>query len=181
MQETSRGFNAIAVIVDRLSKMGHFIRTTKDVNARKFVQQFINEVVRLHGLPQKIISDRDPRFTSEFWQQVFKEMKVQLATTTANHPEADGQSENRVKGVRSMLRSFAAEYHEEWDLHLPILEMQYNNTKNATTGLTPFETVYGYNITTPVDIATGTTSATKMLGSDAQSFLRILYRNVDAA
>ncbi|MCG8526810.1 MAG: hypothetical protein MI748_10550, partial [Opitutales bacterium] len=122
--------------------------------------------------------DRDLRFTSEFWRHVFRSMKVQVATTTANHPEADGQSENRVKVVRTMLRSFAAEYHGEWDLRLPILEMQYNNSKNATTGLTPFETIYGINVRTPVDLMS---QSTEMIDSDAKSFLDQIYRNTATA
>ena len=178
MEETSRGFNSIAVVIDRLSKMGHFIKTRKDITAKQFAQQFIDEVVQLHGLPKKIISDRNPRFTSEFWRHVFRSMKVQVTTTTANHPEADEQSENRVKVVRTMLRSFAAEYHGEWDLRLPILEMQYNNSKNATTGLTPFETIYGFNVRTPVDLVS---QSTEMIDSDAKSFLDQIYRNTATA
>ena len=158
--------------------MRHFIRTRKDIDAKQFAQQFLDEIVRLHGLLRKIICDRDPRFTSEFWQHVFKKMKVQVATTTANHPEADGQSENRVKVVRTMLRSFAAEYHDEWDLRLPILKMQFNNTRNATTGLTPFETIYGFNVRTPVDFVS---ESTELIDAKAQSFLQQIYRNMAAA
>ena len=178
MEETPRGLDSIAVVIDRLSKMGHFIRTRKDVTAKKFAQQFLDVIVRFHGLPKKIISDRDTKFTSEFWREVFNQLKVKIAMTTASHPEADGQAENRVKTVRTMLRSFAAEYRQDWDLHLPILEMQYNNTKNATTGLTPFETVFGYNITTPLDILSGTTT---LSGGEATSFIKQLHRNVKVA
>ena len=76
-----------------------------------------------------------------------------------------------------MLWAHEAEYHEDWDLHLPILEMQFNNTKNATTGLTPFEVVYGFNISTPMDIFSGSLSS----GGEAELFLSKINKNVEVA
>ena len=138
--------------------MGHFIATRKSVDAESFAEQFVSDIIRLHGFPRRIISDRDSRFTSEFWKAVFKRCKVKLNFTTANQPTSDGKSENRIKTLRTMMRAFAAEYGEDWTRQLPMFEMIYNNSVNATTGKTPFELNYGYNPTTPLEILAGRNS-----------------------
>ena len=155
---TEKGNNYAAVIIDRLSKMGHFIACKKTITASEFAERFLRGVVKYHGFPKKIISDRDNRFTSKFWRELFAKFGTRLGMSSAYHPESDGQSENRVKVLRTLLRSFAQEHGHEWDQYLHLAEFAYNNAKNATTKKTPFEVVYGYRPVTPLDISSGTTN-----------------------
>ena len=159
---TEKGNNYATVIIDRLSKMGHFIVCKKTITASEFAEQFMRGIVKYHDFPKKIISDRDNQFTSRFWRELFVKFGTQLGMSSAYHPESDGQSENRVKILRTLLRSFAQEHGHEWDRYLHLAEFAYNNAKNATTKKTPFEVVYGYWPVTPLDILSGTTNIPAM-------------------
>ena len=86
----SHGHTAIAVFVDRLSKMVHFAPCRKEVTAEEYARLFVDTVFRHHGMPEVIISDRDPRFTSKFWTQLFKLLGTDLRFSTAFHPQTDG-------------------------------------------------------------------------------------------
>ena len=89
----SKGKTQVWVIVDRFSKMVHFIPLPTKVNAQYLAQEFLKNVWRLHGIPTDIVSDRDPKFTSEFWKELMRLLKVDLRMNTTNHPETDGQTE----------------------------------------------------------------------------------------
>ena len=89
----SDGKTAVAVFVDRLTKMVHFFPCTKEITATEYARLFVNQVFRLHGMPEVIISDRDPRFVSKFWEEMFALLGTDLRFSTAFHPETDGQSE----------------------------------------------------------------------------------------
>ena len=93
----SEGKTAIAVFVDRLSKMVHFAPCTKEISAEKYAQLFIDHVFKHHGLPEVIISDRDPRFTSRFWRELFQKLGTDLRFSMAFHPKTDGQSEVTIR------------------------------------------------------------------------------------
>ena len=86
----SDGKTAIAVFVDRLTKMVHFFPCTKEITAAEYAHLFVNQVFRLHGMPEVIISDRDPRFVSKFWEEMFSLLGTDLRFSTAFHPETDG-------------------------------------------------------------------------------------------
>jgi hypothetical protein len=89
----SHGFNCILVFVDKLSKYAHFVPVCHPYTAAKFAEVFIDNVYRLHGMPHALVSDRDPTFTSSFWQSVFRAMGTQLRMSTVHHPQIDGQTE----------------------------------------------------------------------------------------
>ena len=90
---TSRGVNCILVIVDKLTKFAHFLPLAHPYTASKVALLYMNQVYRLHGFPGSIVSDRDPVFTSHFWQELFKYAGTELRLSTANHPQTDGQTE----------------------------------------------------------------------------------------
>ena len=90
---TSRKYDAVWVIVDRLTKSAHFLAVQMTFTLEEFYRLYIREIVRLHGVPVSIVSDRDPRFTTQFWKSFQKAIGTQLWMSTAFHPQTDGQSE----------------------------------------------------------------------------------------
>ena len=167
LPRTTNGKDAIVVVVDKYSKMIHCIPTTTTVDAPSLARLFYDHIVRLHGLPSSIISDRDPRFTSTFWQQLWKQMGTKLAMSTAYHPQADGQSERANRTIEEMLRAYVNQKQNDWDQHLTAVEIAYNNSKQSSTGFSPFYLNYGYHPTFPLEAAappqTSNASAEEML------------------
>jgi transposase InsO family protein len=155
---TSGGYNSLVVVVDTFSKMAHFFPTNKTVTAKQLADQFTREIYRLHGLPKVLISDRDPRFTSDFWTDLFKRLGTKLNMSTAYHPETDGQTERTNRTLEQILRAYAHPYQDDWYKHLDLAEFAYNRHPSASTGMTPFQVVYGYNPDTPVTLHATSTS-----------------------
>lgn len=150
LPRTREGNDAIVVVVDKYSKMLHCIPTTTTVTAPQLAKLFFNEVVRHHGLPSSIISDRDPRFTSSFWQQLWKQLGTRLAMSTAYHPQTDGQTERANRTIEEMLRAYVSAKQNDWDQHLTAVEIAYNNSKQISTGFSPFYLNYGQHPSIPL-------------------------------
>jgi hypothetical protein len=178
LPKTKRGHDAILVVVDKLSKMVHYAPTRTNAKATEVAQLFLDRVFRLHGLPKTIVSDRDSRFTGNFWRTVFKALGTKLAMSTAYHPQTDGQTERANRTLEENLRSYVNSQHDDWDDHLPVIEAAYNNAVNASTGFTPFFLNYGFHPRMPGDIsaplATCSTPA-------AASFLQQLHEDLETA
>ena len=155
LPKTKRGYTAIVVFVDRLTKMVHIVPTVNEVNAPQLAQVFFHSVFKLHGLPKAIISDRDTRFTSAFWGALWTLLGTKLSMSTAFHPQTDGQTERMNCTLEDMLRAYVGPLHNDWDLHLTAAEFAYNNSKQASTGFSPFFLNYGFHPRTPADVATG--------------------------
>ena len=145
LPRTKDGWDSIFVVVDRLTKMIHARPTKTDVTAPQLAQIFIDSVFRQHGLPQAIVSDRDPKFTSNFWTAVMKRIRCQQAMSTARHPQTDGQTERANRTLKEMLRSYVNARQDDWDEYLGPLEFAYNNARNASTGHTPFFLNHGFH------------------------------------
>jgi RNase H-like domain found in reverse transcriptase/Reverse transcriptase (RNA-dependent DNA polymerase)/Integrase zinc binding domain/Chromo (CHRromatin Organisation MOdifier) domain/Retroviral aspartyl protease len=152
LPKTTAGHDAIAVFVDRLTKMIHAVPTVTSISAPKLAELYFQHIFKHHGLSQRIISDRDPRFTSHFWRSVFKLLDTKLAMSTAYHPQTDGQTERANRTLEDMLRAFTSERQNDWDTCLPAAEFAYNNSVNQSTRETPFFLNHGYHPTTPITL-----------------------------
>lgn len=163
---TKKGNNSIITIVDKTTKMVHFISTTTSATAPVVASLFIDNVVRLHGLPTTIISDRDVRFTAQFWKSLWSQLGTRLALSTSFHPETDGQSERANRTVEQYLRSFVNYHQNNWDTLLTSAEISYNNSVQLSTGFTPYFLNSGQHPRFPVTsaiIETSNESAEKMI------------------
>ena len=149
LPRTNAGFDAILVVVDRLTKMAHFIPTVTTVDAPGTAELMLREVVRLHGLPQTLVSDRDPRFVSLFWETLFKLMGTKLALSTPYHPQTDGQTERMNRTLEEMLRAYVNGAGDDWDRKLGMAEFHYNNSLHSSTRETPFLLNYGQHPYSP--------------------------------
>lgn len=147
------GNDAIVVFVDKLTKMVHYVATTTTVTAPQLADLFMREVVRLHGVPESILSDRDPRFTANFWRAFWTQLGTKLVMSTAYHPQTDGQTERANRTLEEQLRSYINDRQTDWDQHLSTLELAFNNSKHASTGYTPFSLNSGREISLPIDQA----------------------------
>ncbi|KAF1325449.1 Pol protein, partial [Globisporangium splendens] len=128
----------VVVFVDRLSKMVHVAPVRKHVTAQETACLFLEHVFRYHGLPESIVSDRDPRFTAAFWRELFRLLGTDLAMSTADHPETDGQTERVNRVVEDILRSIAVDHPRDWSRWLPYAEFAINSSEHASTAVTPF-------------------------------------------
>ena len=180
---TSNGKNTILVVVDRLSKSAHFLALAHPFTAKMVVEKFVEGVVKLHGMPKSIISDRDPVFMSQFWQELFKLSGTQLKMSSSYHPQTDGQSEVVNRCVEQYLRCYAHHHPRKWSFFLPWAEFWYNTTYHASTGMTPFQALYGRLPPTIPHYLMGTTPvhAVDQNLTSRDAILRQLKTNLHAA
>jgi hypothetical protein len=137
------GKTVVLTVVDRFSKYAHFVALSHPYTAVSVARVFFDQIVRLHGVPVSIVSDRDPVFTSAFWTELFALAGVQLRRSTAFHPQTDGQSDvtNRILGV--YLRCLVGDRPKSWLRWLPWAEYCYNTSYQTSLRATPFQVVYG--------------------------------------
>ena len=138
-------YNSILVIVDRLTKMVHYELVKVTINALELAEVIINVVVRHHGFPDFIISDRGAIFTSKFWSLLCYFLGIKRRLSTAFHPQTDGQTKRQNSTMEAYLRAFVNFEQNDWARLLPMAEFAYNNAKNASTGHTPFELNCGFH------------------------------------
>ena len=137
-------YNQIWVIVDRFTKMAHFI-PLKSREAKTLAKAFVKEVWRLHGLPYGIVSDRDTVFTSKLWSEVMRLLDISQDMSTAYHPQTDGQTERVNQVLEQYLRTYCSWDQKDWVELLPYAEFCYNNTVHSSTKKTPFYAATGYH------------------------------------
>ncbi|XP_031394177.1 uncharacterized protein LOC116205681 [Punica granatum] len=150
LPRTRRGHNSIWVIVDKLTKSAHFLPVKTTFCADQLAQLFIKEIVRLHGVPVSIVSDRGSYFTSKYWNSFVTALGTKLNLTTVFHPESDWQSERTIQTLEDMLRACVIEFQGSWDDYLPLMEFAYNNSYQSSIGMAPYESLYGRACRTPL-------------------------------
>ena len=145
-----KGNDAIWVVVDRLIKSVLFLPMKMTDSVDKLTKLCVNEVIRLHGVPVSIISDRDPRFTLRLWPSLQRALRTKLNLSTTFHPQTDGQSGRTIQTLEDLLGSYVLEFRGNWEDLLPLVEFTYNNSHQATIGMAPYEALYGRKCHTPI-------------------------------
>jgi hypothetical protein len=140
---TQAGYDSIWVIVDRLTKVAHFIPVMTTYSGAKLVELYMSRIVCSHVVPKEIVSERGSQFTSKFWENLHETMDTKLNFSPAYHPQTDGQTERTNQILEDMLRACALKYRKSWDKSLPYAEFSYNNSYQASIKMAPFETLYG--------------------------------------
>jgi IS30 family transposase len=143
LSRTQAGYDSIWVIVDRLTKVAHFIPVKTTYSDAKIAELYISRIVCLHGVPKKIVSDRGSQLTSKFWEKLQKSMDTKLNFSSAYHPRTDGQTERTNQILEDILRTCALKYENSWDKSLSYAEFSYNNRYQASIKMASFEALYG--------------------------------------
>nr|GEX70470.1 reverse transcriptase domain-containing protein [Tanacetum cinerariifolium] len=149
------GQHTIWVIIDRLTKSAHFLPMREDDTLEKLTRQYLKEVVSKHGVPVSIISDRDGKFTLQFWKSLNKALGTRMDMSTAYHLETDGQSERTIQTLKDMLCACVLDFGKGWDKHLPLVEFLYNNSYHTSIKVAPFEALYRCKCRSPICWAEG--------------------------
>ncbi|GBG60229.1 hypothetical protein CBR_g3472 [Chara braunii] len=147
---TPRGHDAILVVVDRFTKRARFVPCRHAISAREVADIVFDRVVRDHGLPLSIISDRDPRFTNRFWRRLHEVYGTQLRFSSSYHPQTDGQTEITNRTLGDILRKIVRD-DQKWDLQLAHAEIAYNHAVSPDTGMSPYYCDLDYHHRVPAD------------------------------
>ncbi|MCO5549223.1 hypothetical protein L7F22_002689 [Adiantum nelumboides] len=141
LPRTQTGNDGIWTIICRFSKHAHFILVRKKIKPNKMARLFMSNIFKYHGMPQSIVSNRDPRITSLFWRGLFENMGTTLKFSSSLHPQTDGQSKEENSTVLGLLKCYVSEHKGTWEQYLPLVEYAYNNTVHSSIGKAPFEIV----------------------------------------
>ena len=146
--------DGILTVVDRATKMVHLVPVQQTITAAETARVYWDNVGKIHGIPRSIVSDRDPRFVSKFWQEFWKILGSKLRMSSAHHPQTDGQTEAANRVVEQVLRCTIHGSQEvtHWERYLPMVEFVLNSSASPSTGYTPFYLNYGFEPTTPLDL-----------------------------
>jgi hypothetical protein len=136
--------NAILVVVDRFTKFAHFLPIKHPFTAHQIAHLLLDSVVKLHGLPKSIVSDRDRIFMSAIWQELFTSLGTKLLHSTSYHPQTDGQTERVNQCLEMFLHCSVHHSPKQWKHWLPLAELWYNSTFHSSIGCSPFRALYGY-------------------------------------
>ena len=153
LPRTARGHDAIQGHFSRGGSIKRLLATDTNVDAERAAQGFIESVVRHHGVPASIVSDRGPQFVAKFWDALWTSLGTLLERSTGYHPQTDGLSEREQKTMSVWLKAFCADFPTDWDQMLPFAELALNCMPQASSGVAPYELLYGRNPATSVDRA----------------------------
>ncbi|KAK1665749.1 hypothetical protein QYE76_053908 [Lolium multiflorum] len=151
LPKSLRGHDSIWVIVDRLTKVAHFIPVKTTYRGTRLADLYMSRIVSLHGVPKRIVSDRGTQFTSKFWESLHAALGTTLSFSTAYHPQTGGQTERVNQILEDMLRACVLAYGAKWEDCLPFAEFSYNNSYQASLQMAPFEALYGRRCRTPLN------------------------------
>ena len=141
----SSGHTKIWVVVDRFSKMAHFMPLSTETPIKEIANIFLREVWRLHGLTNSVVSDRDSRFQSKFWLCMIELLDFDVRMSTAFHPQTDRETERVNQILEQYLRSYCSYQQDDWAELLPLAEHTYNSAVSESTKVSPFEANYGFS------------------------------------
>ncbi len=141
---TVKAKNSILVVVDCITKMAHFTPCSKSITAEETTQSIMDEIVRLHGLPEEIVSDIGPQFASKFWRRLFELLRINIRLSLVFHPKTDGQTKRTNQTFEQYLRCTVSYQHDDWLALLSQVKFAYNNITHASTNISPFFTNYGF-------------------------------------
>ncbi|KAK8590195.1 hypothetical protein V6N13_088971 [Hibiscus sabdariffa] len=147
---TPRKNDLVWVIVDRHTNSTHFIPVRVNMSSNVVDEIYIREVIRLHGVPTSIVSDRDQKFTSRFWKSLQKDLGTRLNLYMAFHLQTDGQSERVIQILEDMLRASVIDFGKNWGKSIPLVEFAYNNSYQTSIQMDPLNALYGRRCRTPL-------------------------------
>jgi hypothetical protein len=151
LPRTAKGYDSIWVIIDRLTKIAHFLPVKTYYPVLTYAELYIARILSLHGIPKTIVSDRGPQFVSKFWEELHKSLGTKLLHSSAYHPQTSGQTERVNQILEDMLRACVPEFAQKWDDCLPLAEFSYNNSYQESIKMAPFEALYGRQCRTPLN------------------------------
>jgi transposase InsO family protein len=143
LPRTQSGYDSIWVIVDRLTKVAHFIPVNTTYSGPQLAKLYMSRIVCLYRVPKKIVSDKGTQFTLKFWERLHKTLDTQLRFSSAYHPQTNRQTERVNQILEDMLRACALQYGRSWDKSLSFAEFSYNNSYQESLKMAPFEMLYG--------------------------------------
>jgi hypothetical protein len=151
LTRTTKGYDSIWVIVDRLTKISHFLPVKTDHPVTVYAQLYIARILSLHGVPKTIVSDRGPQIVAKFWEALLKSLDTKLLHSSAYHLQTSGQTERVNQILEDMLRACVLEFPQKWGESLPLAEFSYNNSYQESIKMAPFEALYGRRCRTPLN------------------------------
>ena len=141
----SNGYDAILVVVDKNTKLAHFIPTQETIDSNGTANLYLHHVRKHHGLSNEIISDRGQVFVSKFMRRLLELLRIRPSPTTAFHPQSDGQIECVNQVLEQFLCMFTTRQHDDWVDLVSIAKFAYDNSVHSATGLSSFYAAYGYH------------------------------------
>jgi hypothetical protein len=151
LPRTAKGYDSIWVIIDRLTKIAHFLLVKVKYPVIAYVELYIARILSLHGVPKTIVPDRGPQFVSKLWEELHKSLGTKLLHSSSYHPQTSGQTKRVNQILEDMLRACVLEFPQKWDDCLPLAEFSYNNSYQESIKMAPFEALYGRRCCTPLN------------------------------
>src|SRR4051812_27011687 len=178
---TKNQFNGIMVIVNKLTKFTSITLIKMTFSAKDIARLFFEKIVSRFGMPETLISDRDPRFTSKFWKSLWEYYQTKLALSTAYHPQTDGQTERANRTLQQVIWTSVNYHRNNWDEYLSAVEFAMNNTYQESTKTTPYMLMYGVQPKMPIDwkitVKTDAPTAKKFI-TEMQEALHRAHENI---
>jgi hypothetical protein len=180
---TARKKDSIWVIVDKLTKTAHFIAVHTTYSVQQYAELYMDHIVRLHGIPKTIISDRGTQFVARFWEQLHECLGTKLIRSSSYHPQTDGQTERINQILEDMLRASILHFDMSWDKCLSLAEFSYNNSYQASLKMAPFDALYGRRCRTPLNWSEAgeRTLFGPDLVKDAEERVKVIIENLKMA
>jgi hypothetical protein len=183
LPSTSLNHDSICVVVDKLTKVDHFLLMQTTFPTKRYAELYIDRIVCLHRIPWTIISDRGAQFVARFWEQLHDSLGTKLIRSSAYHPQTDGQTERVNQILEGMLRASMIYYDKNWDKCLSLAKFSYNNSYQASLKMAPFEAFYGRRCRTPLNwsqVGEREIFGPKLV-TEAEEKVKIIKSNLEAA